>query len=73
MADIIPFPSREPGETQNEFDRRVELIVKLWPPLGKAIREMHDLGADGPQVIRMLRAAIEIQEEKLAKEIEDQR
>ena len=68
MADVIPFPRREPGETQKEFDRRVELIVKLWAPLGKAIREMHELGADRPQVIRMLRAALEREEEELAKE-----
>jgi hypothetical protein len=69
MAEIIQFP-RGRDETEEEFHRRMDFIGRLWMPLRRAIQEMHDLGADGPQVVRMLRAAMELVEEDEAKAAE---
>jgi hypothetical protein len=41
----------------------MELDVKLWVPLANTLREMKELGAGRPQVIRMLRAALKLMEE----------
>jgi hypothetical protein len=67
MAEIIQFP-RASGETQEEYNRRLDLVGKLWVPLSRAIHEMHQLGADRPQVIRMLRAAMELMQDDEAAE-----
>ena len=66
MAEIIQF-QRSLSEPQEEYGR-TELIVKLWVPLANALREMKALGADRPQVIRMLRSALELMEEDEAVE-----
>ena len=67
MAEVIPFRKRQDDGSQQEDNPRMELITKLWPPLIDAARQMRALGADRPQIIRMLRAALETLEEDEAK------
>jgi hypothetical protein len=68
VAEVIPFPKRQDDESQHEM----ELSTKLWPPLIDAVRQMRALGADRPQIIRMLRAALVTLEQDEAKSKEIQ-
>ena len=61
MAEIIQF-QRSLSETQEGYSQ-TELIVRLWIPLANALREMKTLGADRPQLIHMLRSALELVED----------
>jgi hypothetical protein len=67
VAKVIPFPKKQEDESQHEDNSRMELITRLWPPLIEAARQMRARGADRPQIIRMLRAALETLEEDEAK------